>query len=177
MLQYRWFAMPVIALALVTAACSDDDNPVAPPTADTFTATLTGANERPTPNSSTGQATASFTISADDNTLSWSLTNMTGTNNVFASHIHVGGTECGCPVAFGLFSGPKANNPSIVGSVTRAAFTSQSALGISFDALLSLMRSEDTYINVHSDDGIPPSNTGPGDFPGGEIRGHIRLVP
>jgi hypothetical protein len=177
MLQYRWFAMPVIALALVTAACSDDDNPVAPPTADNFTAALTGAKERPTPNSSTGQATASFTISADDNTLTWSLTNMTGTNNVFSSHIHVGGTEVAGPVAFGLFSGPKANNPSITGSVTRAAFPPESALGITFDALLSLMRSGDTYINVHTDDGLPPGNTGPGDFPGGEIRGQITLVP
>jgi len=29
------------------------------------------------------------------------------------------------------------------------------------------------YVNVHTDDGIAPTNTGPGDFPGGEIRGQL----
>jgi hypothetical protein len=27
---------------------------------------------------------------------------------------------------------------------------------------------------VHTNDGVAPANTGPGDFPGGEIRGQIR---
>jgi hypothetical protein len=27
---------------------------------------------------------------------------------------------------------------------------------------------------VHTNDGVPPTDTGPGDFPGGEIRGQIR---
>ena len=29
------------------------------------------------------------------------------------------------------------------------------------------------YTNVHTNDGVDPANTGPGDFPGGEIRGQI----
>src|SRR5829696_6057205 len=28
------------------------------------------------------------------------------------------------------------------------------------------------YVNVHTNDGVAPTNTGPGDFPGGEIRGN-----
>src|SRR5262249_21762909 len=35
-------------------------------------------------------------------------------------------------------------------------------------------RGGNTYVNVHTNDGVPPANTGPGDFPGGEIRGQIR---
>jgi hypothetical protein len=31
-------------------------------------------------------------------------------------------------------------------------------------------------VNVHTNDGIDPTNTGAGDFPGGEIRGQIRLA-
>jgi hypothetical protein len=27
---------------------------------------------------------------------------------------------------------------------------------------------------VHTNDGVAPPNTGPGDFPGGEIRGQVR---
>ena len=30
------------------------------------------------------------------------------------------------------------------------------------------------YVNVHTNDGMDPPNTGPGDFPGGEVRGDIR---
>jgi hypothetical protein len=38
------------------------------------------------------------------------------------------------------------------------------------------MQSGNTYVNVHTNDGVAPTNTGPGDFPGGEIRGQIHLV-
>jgi hypothetical protein len=41
-------------------------------------------------------------------------------------------------------------------------------------AVLAAMGSGATYVNVHTDDGVEPPNTGPGDFPGGEIRGQIR---
>jgi hypothetical protein len=41
-------------------------------------------------------------------------------------------------------------------------------------AVLAAMESGDTYVNVHTDDGVAPPNTGPGDFPGGEIRGQVR---
>jgi Zn-finger nucleic acid-binding protein len=38
---------------------------------------------------------------------------------------------------------------------------------------LDEMRAGNTYVNVHTSDGVAPINTGPGDFPGGEIRGQI----
>ena len=30
------------------------------------------------------------------------------------------------------------------------------------------------YVNVHTNDFVDPPNTGPGDFPGGEIRGQLQ---
>ena len=30
------------------------------------------------------------------------------------------------------------------------------------------------YVNLHTNDGVDPVDTGPGDFPGGEIRADIR---
>lgn len=173
MIRSKLFAMSVVALALVAACDEDDDNGTAP-RAQTFTATLNGASERPTPRTTPATGSATFTLSADGNTLSWNVT-MTGADNVFASHIHAGGTECDCPVAFGIFSGTAVSNPPISGSVTRATYASP--LGLSFDALISLMRSGDTYVNVHTNNGVAPTNTGPGDFPGGEIRGQIALAP
>jgi len=32
------------------------------------------------------------------------------------------------------------------------------------------------YVNVHTSDGVAPPDTGPGDFPGGEIRGQLMLT-
>jgi len=37
------------------------------------------------------------------------------------------------------------------------------------------MRNGGAYVNIHTDDGIAPPNTGPGDFPGGEIRGQLAM--
>jgi hypothetical protein len=39
--------------------------------------------------------------------------------------------------------------------------------------LLDAIRAGLTHVNVHTNDGIGAGNTGPGDFPGGEIRGQI----
>ena len=38
---------------------------------------------------------------------------------------------------------------------------------------LAAMRAGNTYVNVHTNDGAAPPNTGPGDFPGGEVRGQL----
>lgn len=35
------------------------------------------------------------------------------------------------------------------------------------------MRAGEAYVNVHTNDGVAPDNTGPGDFPGGAVRGQI----
>lgn len=39
--------------------------------------------------------------------------------------------------------------------------------------LLDAMRAGLTYVNVHTNNGVGTTNTGPGDFPGGEIRGQL----
>jgi hypothetical protein len=155
--------------AAAAAACGGDSTA---PGTQTFNATLNGAAERPTPTVTPAAGTGTFTLSDDGNTLTWNVTT-TGANNVTASHIHIGGTEAAGPIAFGLYAAAASSNPAISGSVTRTAFSSP--LGISFDGLIELMRRSDTYVNVHTDNGVAPANTGPGDFPGGEIRGQIRL--
>jgi hypothetical protein len=48
--------------------------------------------------------------------------------------------------------------------------------GRALGALIQEMKADRTYVNVHTDDGVPPPDTGPGDFPSGEIRGQIRAV-
>jgi len=167
----RLFALSAALLAL-SAGCDTTDS--TDPTAQTFTASLNGANERPNPVTTPATGSATFTLSADGNTLTWNVTT-TGANNVTASHIHIGGLQIAGSIILGLYAGTAASNPAITGSITRAAFSSP--LGISFDGLIALMRNGDTYVNVHTDNGVAPANTGPGDFPGGEIRGQIALAP
>lgn len=161
-------------LALATAIGCEEIDDIIEPNAQEFSATLNGASERPTPVATTASGTATFRLSPDADTLSW-VVSMTNTNNVIMAHIHVGGAEVAGPIALLLFAGTAVNNPPITGFVTRAAFTSP--LGITFDALLDLMRNGGTYVNVHTDNGVAPPNQGPGDFPGGEIRGQISRNP
>ena len=44
---------------------------------------------------------------------------------------------------------------------------------ITFDSLVTAMRSGGAYVNVHTDDGQGAPNTGPGDMASGEIRGQV----
>jgi hypothetical protein len=44
----------------------------------------------------------------------------------------------------------------------------------SFAQVLEKIRTGGTYVNVHTSDGVGPSNQGPGDFPGGEVRGQLQ---
>ena len=46
--------------------------------------------------------------------------------------------------------------------------------GQPFSALMDAILAGNAYVDVHTNDGIDPTNTGPGDFPVGEIRGQIR---
>ena len=40
-------------------------------------------------------------------------------------------------------------------------------------ALQAAVAAGNAYVNVHTNGGVAPPNTGPGDFPGGEIRGQL----
>ena len=45
--------------------------------------------------------------------------------------------------------------------------------GMEIADLIAELQSGNAYVNVHTNDGVDPANTGPGDFPGGEIRGNF----
>ena len=51
--------------------------------------------------------------------------------------------------------------------------TNGTPVGITFDELVAAMRAGNTYVNVHTSDGVGQPNTGPGDMANGEIRGQI----
>jgi CHRD domain len=166
----------VLGSAVCLIGCSDDnDNQPAGPVTETFRATMNGANERPDARTTPATGTAEFIFRRD--TLYWTLT-LTGITNVTASHIHAGSGDVAGGVILPLT--PPISNTSITGFITRSAFVSPGApnQALTFDGLLDLMRSGGSYVNVHTNNTAndPTNNSGPGDFPGGEIRGQVAKI-
>ncbi|PYP41597.1 MAG: CHRD domain protein [Gemmatimonadetes bacterium] len=165
MLRFPWSRALAPALALVGLACDNDNT--APAAATRFSATLTGANERPTPNASTATGTATFTIDETAGTITYTV-NVTNITNVTASHIHVGRADAAGPVVVNLLAAtPPAgtiNGQLATGTITAASIGT--GVPITFASLTALMRSGDIYANVHTQ-----AN------PGGEIRGQLVAAP
>jgi hypothetical protein len=82
-------------------------------------------------------------------------------------------------VVLWLFAQPASPQPLILGpqngllssGVATAANLVGSLAGQPLSALVANMDAGLTYTNVHTNNGIAPTNQGPGDFPGGEVRG------
>ena len=121
-------------------------------------------------NASTATGTATFTIAGSAITYT---VNTTGLANPVLAHIHVAATGVNGPVRLNL-CGTGAPVPACTeGDGVLATGTNGTAVGITFDELVAAMRAGDTYVNVHTDDGVGQPNTGPGDLISGEIRGQI----
>jgi len=141
-----------------------------------FIAHLTGDEEVP-PNSSLAQGQAIFQLSEDGTELSYKL-NVANIENVVASHIHLGPAGANGPVVVFLYGPVAAGGGRIDGRIAEGTITEADFVGPltgqPFSALIEAMEAGNTYVNVHTNDGVDPANTGPGDIPGGEIRGQIR---
>jgi hypothetical protein len=164
---------PIIAIAIMTAssiAWAD------PPNARNLVAHLDGQEEVPERDTrAAGQAI--FHLNDDETAIAFKLI-ATNIENVVAAHIHLGVVGVNGPiVAFlaGPFppGGGRHNGILSEGSITAANLVGPLA-GMPLSVLIAAMRVDGTYVNVHTNDGVDPANTGPGDFPGGEIRGQIR---
>lgn len=143
-----------------------------------FIAHLVGSEEVPERDTqAVGQV--HFQLNADETELSYRLI-ASNILNVVQAHIHLGVTGVNGPVvAFlaGPFdpAGGRSDGVLAEGTLTSANLVGPLA-GMSLSVLIAAMRENGTYVNVHTNDAVAPTNTGPGDFPGGEIRGQIRPV-
>ena len=142
-----------------------------------YRAHLAGRNEVPARDTN-AQGQVLFSLSDDGLSLSYKLI-ATNIDNVFGAHIHIGEAGVNGPVVVALYDNPgnldSHNGILAEGTITAADLTGPLA-GQPLSALLELMDAGDTYVNVHTNDGVAPPNTGPGDFPGGEIRGQVGKV-
>jgi hypothetical protein len=150
---------------------------LAPPAvaSDNFVAPLSGDQEVPARDTQ-AVGVATFKLREDGMALLFKV-NVANIDNAFAAHIHCGAVGVNGPVGVTLFLGAPAGG-ALNGTLAEGTITAPdpgNACGwTSLAAVLAAMDSGNTYVNVHTNDGVPPPDTGPGDFPGGEIRGQIR---
>jgi len=139
-----------------------------------FRTHLSGAEEVPA-RETLAQGQAIFQLSDDGTALGYKLI-VANIENVFAAHIHCGAVGVNGPVGVNLFigapGGGRVDGPIAGGTIT--APNPGNACGwVTLGDVLAAIEAGNTYVNVHTNDGVDPPNTGPGDFPGGEIRGQI----
>ena len=142
-----------------------------------FTAQLDGDQEVPSrTTNATGQATFQL---KDETQLDFTL-NLLDVKNFVAAHIHCAPAGENGPVGATLLGPMPPGLGSVDIFVVQGAITAPDAENgcewADLAAVVEAMRSGNAYVNVHTDDGDDPRDTGPGDFPDGEIRGQIEVA-
>jgi len=132
-------------------------------------------------NTSNARGNAIFHLNAAGTELSYKLI-VANIDNAFMAHIHRGPAGTNAPIVVWLFpstavaQGPlgagRLDGVIAEGTITAANFIGPLA-GQQMSALIAAITSGNAYVNVHTNDGVSPTNTGPGDFPGGEVRGQV----
>jgi hypothetical protein len=144
----------VAILASCGAAQIDETGP------RTYTAVLSGANERPV-RATNGVGTATFRISGSTATYDIVVSNLTGSATVAQLLVGTEQTALG-QIIFNL--GVTAPSGTIaVGTIDLSAPVTFNNSTISGDALRALLESGGVYVNVYSTT-----------YPGGEVRGQVR---
>ena len=132
-------------------------------------------------NTSNARGNAIFQLNTDGTELSYKLI-VANISNVFQAHIHSAPAGSNGGIVVWLYPstattpGPTGGG-RIDGVIAEGVITSANLVGSlagqPLSALLTLIRNAGAYVNVHTSDGVLPANTGPGDFPGGELRGQV----
>lgn len=129
-----------------------------------FHAKLTGNNEVPSVKTK-AKGNIKFELSGDGKVLSYKL-DVKNIENVTGAHIHRGMKGKNGQPLVTLFSGPKKEG-KFSGKLSEGTITAKDLsgdlMGKSLDELVQLIKSGDTYVNVHTD-----AN------PNGEIRDQIK---
>lgn len=170
MTEMRMLAWAIAALLPMAAACGDDNGGAGPATS--FSALLTGDQEVPPVATN---ATGSATLSLDGDQITYTI-DVTDLENALVAHIHIAALGENGPIRMNLCGTGAPQPPCVSGTGVLATGTNGTTVGIpaiSFDSLVSAMRTGGAYVNVHTDDGVGLTNTGPGDMVDGEIRGQV----
>jgi len=142
-----------------------------------YGARLEGRNEVP-PRDTNARGNAILTVSDDGQSLSFKLI-VANIDNVTASHIHIAPPGVNGSVVLFLYPSHPAGGGRLNGVIAEGTATAANLVGPlaghPLSDLIAAINAGNAYVNVHTDDGVAPPNTGAGDFPGGEIRGQVSV--
>jgi len=124
----------------------------------------------------------SVKLSSDGQSVHYVL-DVSDISNVTQAHIHMQARGVNGGIVVWLFPNSKSTAAlpggggplrrlTIEGTFTAADLRGALA-GQPLSAFVAAIEAGNAYGNVHTDDGVAPGNTGPGDFPGGELRGQL----
>lgn len=157
------FVRAVGVVALAGAACVDLG--ADPPPSEILFATLTGPKMRPQPTDPRREnvpSTGVFAFSITGSSVQYDL-QLLNIDSVTRGALFIGGTAVTGPEVATLFTSPEAPSGAILESATRQLQPADiTAPGISFDSVLTAMRSGNAYVVVFTKA-----------FPDGAIRGHV----
>lgn len=141
-----------------------------------FIAQLSGRQENP-PAATAATGFVQFRLINRGDTLFYRIV-VHNIHNVVSAHLHMAPRGMNGPVvAFLLTPQPPGGGP-VDGTLAEGEIEFDDLVGPlegqSFSVLIEALRTSGIYVNVHTNDGVDPPNTGPGDFPNGEIRGQVR---
>jgi hypothetical protein len=164
----RVLMLGALSLALCGGAHADHNG--------AFFSVLSGKGEVPQ-RETRARGVAIFQVNEDQTEISYRLI-VANIENVFAAHIHIAPVGVNGPVVAFLAEIPEPPGSRFDGVLAEGTITDADLIGplagMTIADLVAAMESSDAYVNVHTNDGIAPPNEGPGDFPGGEIRGQIQ---
>jgi hypothetical protein len=146
----------MFATALALGVACNDDSTGIPSGVEVYTAQLNGANEAPTPVTTTATGHAVVTV-LGDSLVSWEVVIDTPIDSIIAGHIHRRAADSaagGVQVNFA----PPATGPGFTGTATIGSFAPAGAA----DSIFEIMRQGRAYVNIHT-----KANQG------GEIRGTL----
>ena len=160
--------------ALLSAAAASASASV--PEAKNFVAHLIGANEVP-PRDTRAEGELKLQLSPDGQSLDYRII-ASNIDNVFMSHIHIAPVGVNGGIVVFLFGpvapgGGRTDGVLAAGTIT-AANLINALKGHPLSDLIDSIRVGHAYGNVHTSNGS--GTPGPGNFPGGEIRGQIRTA-
>jgi hypothetical protein len=145
-------------------------------------ALLSGDQEVP-PRDTPANGRLSLKLNPDGNSVDYIL-EVKDISNITMAHIHMEKPGVNGSIIVWLFPSARANAVALPngggpvahlvyeGTFSAADFRAPFA-GQPLSVLLDAIANGAAYGNVHTNDGVGATNTGPGDFPGGEIRGDL----
>ena len=178
-MRKRWWAAGAAVALAVTAGAVAANNL-------NFGTHLNGRYELPIRDTD-AQGQASFRVAGDGQSIQYKLI-ASNIENAMMAHIHLIQPPCDDPetltggIVVWLYPST-APTPGASGSGRHSGVLAEGTInaadlvgplaGDSIADLLAAIAKNCAYVNVHTDDGVLPANTGPGDFVSGEIRGNL----